>query len=195
MSRPKKYDRDGALERAMHAFWLRGYSATSINDLVDETGLNRFSLYKEFESKEKLYTESFRQYECTVMESRMTALEQSNDGLPCLRSFFTDYIKGVKEGLRSGEAVSCLTVLNATEKIGREEDAFRTMNRILARMVKAFETTLERAMEQNEIAEKTDFREDALLLVGCTYGLDILSKFLPVKELEAYVNRVIESLK
>ncbi len=180
----------------MHAFWVKGFSATSINDLVNETGLNRFSLYKEFENKDKLYTECFKKYEHAVMESRMTVLEQSSGGIQCLNAFFSDYIKSVKEGIKAGDhAVSCLTVLNATEKIGREADSFDTMNRILKRMAEAFEIVLQRAVEKREIGNKSNIQEYALLLVGCTYGLDILSKFLPIDQLESYVARVLNSLK
>jgi len=196
MSRQKKYDRDEVLERAMHAFWIKGYSATSINDLVNATGLNRFSLYKEFENKDELYLESFKKYERSVMEQRMIKLEQSGEGIECLRNFFLDYVHEVKEGLEAGDqAVSCLTVLNATEKIGREPASSKTMKRILKRMSSAFEAVLQRAMKCGEISKKSNIQEYALFLIGCTYGLDIMSKFLTNRELETYINQVLTSLK
>jgi len=196
MPRSKNYDRDEILERAMNTFWIKGYSATSINDLVKETGINRFSIYKEFENKDALYLESFEKYKHVVIESRMSALEQDSDGIECLRRFFMAYIKGVKKGLKSSvQPVSCLTVMNATESIGCEPNSSKIMNRILKRMQQTFETVLRRAVEKKEITIKADLHQYALLLVGCTYGLDIMSKFLSVKELTAYVNQVLVSLK
>ena len=102
MPRTKNYDRDATLKNAMSTFWLKGFSATSVNDLVQGTGLNRFSLYQEFESKEKLYEACFQTYQQTIMESRMSALEQDQDGVECLRRFFMDYIRDVKKSLKEG---------------------------------------------------------------------------------------------
>jgi len=196
MPRSKNYDRDEILGRAMHAFWVKGYSATSINDLVKETGINRFSLYKEFESKDKLYIESFNKYKRTVMESRMKALEKDSEGIKCLYSFFMDYIKGVKDGLKSdNQPVSCLTVLNAVESIGRDPALSKTMCNIIKRMEIAFEVVLQRAVKKKEIDTKANLHEYAVYLAGCTYGLDIMSKYLSTKKLTIFVNHVLSSLK
>ena len=54
MGRPKKYDREAVLDRAMQAFWRNGYEATSTADLEAQMGVNRSSLYAEFGSKEAL---------------------------------------------------------------------------------------------------------------------------------------------
>ena len=196
MSRNKTYDRNLVLEMAMHAFWKKGYSATSINDLVKETGLNRFSLYSEFENKDKLYMEAFRNYQLTVIEGRMQALEESQQGKECLREFFSDYIRGVKNALKNGNSpTSCLSVHNATERIGKEAESSKTMNNILARMRNAFEAVLQRALKLNEINSAYPIKDGAIMLVGCTYGIDILAKFLPVKELNKYVNQVLNCIK
>ncbi len=192
MPRSKNYDRDESLERAMHVFWRKGYGATSVNDLVTETRLNRFSLYHEFESKENLYLEAFERYQRTVMESRMLALEQSDGGIACLKRFFTDYIDGVKSGLDSGrEPVCCLSMHNAVESIGREPEASQIMCGILERMKTAFTTVLRRAVRKQEIAESSASEENALFLVGCTYGLDVMSKYLSRSELATYVDTVL----
>lgn len=195
MPRSKNYDREEILESAMRVFWMKGYSATSISDLVDETGLNRFSLYNEFKNKDELYVESFRKYQHSVMEERMTALEISSDGKACLRAFFESYIDGVKNGLKEGcEPVSCLTVLNAVEMIGRETGPSEIMIGVLQRMQLAFGSVLQRAVEKDEIGKDTDIHKASLFLVGCTYGLDIMSKFLGVSELDDYVEKVLDSL-
>ncbi|MGI9452457.1 MAG: TetR/AcrR family transcriptional regulator, partial [Geminicoccaceae bacterium] len=47
----KQYDEADVLDRAMAAFWANGYEATSINDLVAATGINRGSIYAAFEDK------------------------------------------------------------------------------------------------------------------------------------------------
>lgn len=55
LARPREFDESKVLDRALQAFWARGYDATSIEDLVDATGLGRASLYGAFGDKEQLF--------------------------------------------------------------------------------------------------------------------------------------------
>ena len=55
MGRTKNYAREEVIEDALEAFWQRGYSATSLSDLAEATGLNKKSIYNEFGSKEDLF--------------------------------------------------------------------------------------------------------------------------------------------
>jgi AcrR family transcriptional regulator len=61
--RPREFDIERALERAMELFWRQGYEGTSIADLTRELGLTRPSLYAAFESKEALFLRSLDRYE------------------------------------------------------------------------------------------------------------------------------------
>src|SRR5215813_9734022 len=60
--RPRAYDPDTALARAMAAFWDTGYSATSLDDLSAATGMNRPSLCAAFGDKRALYRKALDQY-------------------------------------------------------------------------------------------------------------------------------------
>ncbi|MFG2880094.1 TetR/AcrR family transcriptional regulator [Streptomyces sp. NPDC048337] len=55
--RPRSFDRDAALHKAMFAFWERGYEATSISDLTTSLGISAPSLYAAFGDKRKLFDE------------------------------------------------------------------------------------------------------------------------------------------
>jgi len=48
VGRPRQFDRDTALERAMDTFWTKGYGASSVQDLLDAMGINRGSMYDTF---------------------------------------------------------------------------------------------------------------------------------------------------
>ncbi|MBM7070843.1 TetR/AcrR family transcriptional regulator [Shewanella sp. 202IG2-18] len=62
MSRPKNYQRQDVIEKALGIFWRKGYAATSLNDLIEITGLNKRSIYNEFGSKDSLFIEVLRRY-------------------------------------------------------------------------------------------------------------------------------------
>ena len=63
MARPREFDIDAALERAMQAFWAKGYESTSLDDLCEATGLGRSSLYAAFGDKRGLYLRALDRYE------------------------------------------------------------------------------------------------------------------------------------
>src|SRR5688500_6836739 len=67
--RPRSFDRDKALERAMHVFWRQGYEATSVNDLTRAMRINPPSLYAAFGDKEHLYLEALERYQQSRLES------------------------------------------------------------------------------------------------------------------------------
>lgn len=61
--RPKAYDHDTVLEQALEVFWQKGFAATSLDDLVEATGVNRPSLYAGFGDKEALYIKAMEFYQ------------------------------------------------------------------------------------------------------------------------------------
>ena len=66
MAGVKQFDRNEALGRAMAAFWSRGCEATSIDDLVQATGIGRGSLYGTFGDKRQLFLAALDHYWKTV---------------------------------------------------------------------------------------------------------------------------------
>jgi AcrR family transcriptional regulator len=61
--RPRSFDRDAALERAMEVFWKLGFEGASLHDLTTAMGINPPSLYAAFGDKERLFLEAVGRYE------------------------------------------------------------------------------------------------------------------------------------
>jgi AcrR family transcriptional regulator len=76
MARPREFDEDDVLEKALHVFWDKGYEAASLADLQDATGLTKSSLYKAFESKEGLFRRVLDRYDRDHLAFRTVALAQ-----------------------------------------------------------------------------------------------------------------------
>ena len=62
MPRPREFDRDEVLDRAVEVFWMRGYDRTSVQDLVNSMGIQRGSLYATFGDKHHLFLEALDRY-------------------------------------------------------------------------------------------------------------------------------------
>lgn len=72
--RPKLFDRESALDKALELFWAHGYEATSLADLVEATGAKAPTLYAEFENKEGLFRAALDRYIEKFAAQRKAAL-------------------------------------------------------------------------------------------------------------------------
>ncbi len=62
MGRPKGFNREAVLEKALVVFWKRGFADTTVQDLEKKTGVNKSGLYSEFSGKDDLFVESLKHY-------------------------------------------------------------------------------------------------------------------------------------
>ena len=62
MGRPRKFSREGVLQKALPVFWKYGFARTTLPDLEQATGVNKSGLYAEFDSKEALFLACLRHY-------------------------------------------------------------------------------------------------------------------------------------
>ena len=76
VGRPRAFDMDTALEKALEVFWRKGYDGTSLSDLTDAMGINKPSLYAAFGNKEQLFLKAIELYESRPCAFFMPALEK-----------------------------------------------------------------------------------------------------------------------
>lgn len=88
--RPRSFDRERALERAMHLFWRQGYEATSVSDLTRAMGINPPSLYAAFGDKESLYLEALGRYQQRRVESMAKWFDEEPTAKAAVRRLLTE---------------------------------------------------------------------------------------------------------
>lgn len=109
--RPKKFDRDEALQRAIGVFWKQGYEGASMKLLTDSMGINSPSLYAEFGDKHALYLEAIARYSNDDACAPLVALESEPDITCAVRAFFEaaiDYSTQNPSGARGCLLASCV---------------------------------------------------------------------------------------
>lgn len=90
--RYKEYNPNKVLEKAIELFWKNGVNGCSINDLVDYTGVNRFSLYNEFDNKLGILYASFDLYIDRYCKSKYSILEREGDLIEVLFEFYMSFL-------------------------------------------------------------------------------------------------------
>lgn len=92
--RYKEYNRNAVLEKATLIFWQKGFNGCSINEIVEATGVNRFSLYHEFNSKEGILYASLELYRKRYSKNKLELLKDSDNELhETLMHFYTAFLE------------------------------------------------------------------------------------------------------
>src|SRR5580700_6499926 len=91
MPLPKEFDANLVVQDAMTAFWERGYAGTSVNDLLEETGLNRGSLYGSFGDKHRLFLTALDRYDEQGWAKIREALDQPGPARHVIEQWMRNY--------------------------------------------------------------------------------------------------------
>ena len=163
MGRPKSYDRDQVLEQALLLFWRKGFEGAHLQELVEVTGLNRFSLYKEFGSKEGLFDAAMARY-MEQLGALVVHLQAEPAGIANIRRYFEALID---YRFRHG----CFLVNTLSEKHVVGAGVFGKVRAFLRDGGKLFLSNLEASRERGELPAETDVASLADFLVTHELGL------------------------
>jgi len=173
MARHKEFDRDEALHKAMEVFWSRGYEAASIQELVNQMGINRQSLYDTFGDKHALYLQALDRYRQMDFYKLSELLERAGPVKKNLRQLF----EGVVEGALCGrERRGCFMGNAMSELAGRCKATAARACSNMAAMEDGFYRALLRGKKDGELKGVRDPRAVARFLYSSVQGLSLMAK-------------------
>ncbi|MEV0144834.1 MULTISPECIES: TetR/AcrR family transcriptional regulator [unclassified Nonomuraea] len=117
--RPRAFDADIALDRALEVFWRQGYEGTSLSDLTAAMGVNRPSLYAAFGNKEELFAKALDRYVSGPGAFAAEALTA-----PTVREVVRRLVEGAVELTTGANGPGCLSV-NSVHACGPDSAAAR----------------------------------------------------------------------
>lgn len=172
--RPREFDREAALETAMHLFWLKGFEATSINELTEAMGIGSPSLYAAFGSKEALYVEALHHYRKTFDPPAWDKLQSEGP----VREAIETYLMHSAAGLTAtpGEQPpGCMVTLSwvCREDHGKLHDLIRSERAANLERLKA---RLNRAVTEGYIPASVDVHALARFVQTVQFGMSILAR-------------------
>lgn len=176
----------------MRSFWAHGYAGTSIQDLVDATGVNRASLYATFGDKDRLFLASLDHYVAEVSARRLARLEAADSAREGIWSFFDDI---VSFGTREGRGLGCLLTNSLVELAPHDPQVAAKLNLTLGRVRDALEAAVRRGQAAGEFEADGDPKVLASFLLTVNQGLRVLMRAdADEAELRAIVHSSIAAL-
>ena len=188
--RPRAYEPEIALGKALDLFRKDGFAATSLDDLSAATGMNRPSLYGAFGDKRELYIKSYTRYRA---DARAAMIEIFRGEVP-VRERLTRIYAAALDIYLSGESGprGCFTVMTAASEAAADPEIRAMVLEGFSELDKAFASCFRRAKEKGELPPSADPVVLAQLASATIHTIAIRSRAgVPRKELETIVKGAI----
>lgn len=165
MARSCNFCKEEKLEQAMNLFWQKGYEGTSVADLVEHLGINRFSLYNSFGDKLTLYRDALRRYLYTRGLTGLEALEADDADMDALINLVEEFAAKQKD-----QQFGCFMQNALLERCVEDDEVRRLGNELFEGLEQAFCKVIARYQTQARAAELAAF------LVMQLQGIRVLGK-------------------
>jgi TetR/AcrR family transcriptional repressor of nem operon len=173
MAGKKAFEPQRVLEKAMNAFWERGYEGLSVEDLVQSTGIGRGSLYDTFNDKHSLYLATLDHYIAAVRVQTTALLDQTGT----LRVVLEQLFQAQLDALLSDPARRGCFLVNASLEMAPHDPA---VNTIVQSALQELEEGLYRLLIKAQVAGDLSWRHDphqlAHFLVATLVGIRVLAR-------------------
>ncbi|HET8728916.1 MAG TPA: TetR/AcrR family transcriptional regulator [Alphaproteobacteria bacterium] len=171
--RPRSFDRDEALRRAMELFWVKGFENTSMADLTSAMGLNPPSVYAAFGSKEQLFREALDLYVRTEGSGIWDAIEAA----PTAREAIARLLRATAVAYTRGpQPRGCMIVLAAPQMEGANPAICDDLREHRLENVAIIERRLERAVAEGELPAGIDCAGIAAYFACVQHGMSIQAR-------------------
>jgi TetR/AcrR family transcriptional regulator, transcriptional repressor for nem operon len=193
MARPREFDREEVLQKALYTFWSKGYAATTLPDLLESMGINRSSFYNTFEDKQALFSEVMSLYYQQTAIKRLAILQRAKSAKQGLQDYFRHNIDVAVAEYNPG---GCLLTNTVTNLNTIDAEIARSIVQGIDRLDQALYALLDRGQRSGEIASNKDIKAIARLMMSVSYGLNIAARVNPSREiLEDMAKAAISTLE
>jgi TetR/AcrR family transcriptional regulator, transcriptional repressor for nem operon len=188
MPRQIEFDYDQAIDRATQLFWKRGYSNTSLRDLLKTMGIGEGSFYNTVRSKKRLYLECLKHYNDTVSRRRLDALLSGESVGEGIRAFFKTVLDELDDP-RTPRV--CLLAGSLSGDVLEERELKKSVLADMRGFYSAFTERLRAAKKRGELPKTFEAEVAGQVIVTYLQGL---FRVIRVLQSRREVERQIETL-
>lgn len=168
--RPRSFDRDAALTRAMEMFWAKGYEGTQLSELMAAIGINPPSFYAAFGSKEAIFREAVDLYLSTVGAGSMKALAETATIRDAIEAMLLASAEIAIASPSSGGCMISLGLVNCQSQNAELRDHMRGLRRTTALLIRE---RLEHGKAEGDLPPETETERLAIYFNTVLQGLSL----------------------
>ena len=192
MARLREFDIDDALDAAMQTFWLQGYEATSLVDLMAATGLQKGSIYKAFKDKHSLFISALHRYFEAANDFHRQFLEQPESPKAGLTQWLRQLVATYGN---YDDGRGCFVVNSLVEMAPHDAE----VKQLVANQIEYLRTLICRAIVSGqalgEFRDDIDAEDLSLLLLNLVHGIIVSAKgAIPKQKLQRQAELAIALL-
>lgn len=187
MARKKKYIEEEVIEKAMNLFWRNGYESTSMQMLEKEMGINKFSIYASFGSKNGVFLKSLNCYKIKL-NILIDKLKASENGILGIKQYFFGFIEFSKE---TEFGKGCL-VTNTVNEINAEAD--EKIKEALTLFTNDVKQAFTASLKQDKTKDALTIEQQADFLIISMFGLSSATRIFKPTQLNNYIENVFKNL-
>ncbi|HEY4147665.1 MAG TPA: TetR/AcrR family transcriptional regulator [Chitinophagaceae bacterium] len=191
--RPKIFDEQAVIDKATEVFWLKGYEASSADELLEAMGIGKGSFYLAFKGgKKELYERSLEQFSQKAMEKLRKDLAATGDPLELVRDFFLSIADSKKANHEKG----CYMV-NAINEMGAVDSRLQAKAiQLLQVLEKVFTDVIREAQKNKQLLTKEKPELIARSLITLWSGINITRRMYPdARQLKQLIALQLDVLK
>jgi TetR/AcrR family transcriptional regulator, transcriptional repressor for nem operon len=194
MARPVEFDENKVLTNAMEQFWREGYEASSVQKLLDCTGINRGTLYNSFGDKDTFFKSCVDQYNKVVEKQITETLKDPKlSAWDSIEAYLNETVLNVTNKHRS---MGCLLVNSVCESINYDKEMRKVVRGSLAQIRKGLVVRLKEAHKNGKLLKGLSVEFAAEALMNSLHGLRVNSRDGKTpRQLKELIQFTISSLK
>lgn len=174
MARPVEFEYNDVLNNAMEQFWREGFEASSVQKLLDVTGINRGTLYNSFGDKDTFFKACLDHYNKQIAKDLDASLNNADLApWPAIEKYFDLTVLSVSNKQR---AMGCLLVNSFCESINYDKDIQKIVRASMAVVRKALVKRLKEADKSGKLSKGVTAEFGADALINSLYGLRVNSR-------------------
>ena len=157
----------------MHVFWERGYDGTSVQNLVDAMGINRFSIYQTFTDKRRLYEMALERYFSVVLSQLNGVVCHPNADVDTIGTYFQTLAASLSSPLgRRG----CFGQNAGVELTATDPEITRSLRDMYAELTEGLRNALARSIAAGQVRSDVDSLDSARYLLTVAQGMIVMTK-------------------